>query len=262
LDAVVNDLHKEWCEHDGKKEQLTTSAVYSPKHISIKEKKREAVELQKQGAATTATERKQQQGQAGGSSSKNATVPWSLDWLSQLPARNIGNVISSNIADRDVVVPKLQDDHVVDGLPKVVPTKKKGAAIKHSVGFMKRVARMPEMDRKQILKFLKKQERLKKAHKAKHHSKEAGNSTSDSSKNSTSSVNKDWENWVLVHGKPRAVVDDVKEIGMTVGLKFNCDTMNSFNLLTKEGRRVWRAAGGGEVVREFMGDGGRDVDGS
>lgn len=54
---------------------------------------------------------------------------------------------------------------------------------------------------------------------------------------------------------------DVKAIGKTVGSKFNCDTENTFNFLTKEGKRGWWAAGGGDVVREVLGDGGRDVEG-
>jgi len=39
----------------------------------------------------------------------------------------------------------------------------------------------------------------------------------------------------------------VKDIGKAVGVKFNCDTGNSFNLLTKEGRKEWRSVGGGEI---------------
>ena len=58
----------------------------------------------------------------------------------------------------------------------------------------------------------------------------------------------------MVHGKPKAVADNVKEIGKVVGVKFNCDTDNSFNLLTKEGRREWRAVSGGEMVTEMLGD--------
>jgi len=91
-------------------------------------------------------------------------------------------------------------------------------------------------------------------------SKSVGPSNSDSSKNSSSSssVNKDWENWVLVHGKPLAVANDVRDIGKAVGVRFQCDTSNSFNLLTKEGRKGWRAAGGGEVGNEGVRGSERD----
>ena len=188
-------------------------------------------------------------------------MPWSLDWLSQLSARDVGNVPSLQLDANDVVVPFVATEPAVQALPKVVKNKKKCAIVKKSVGFMKKVARMSEHDWKQILHVLKKQERCKKARKGKHHSKEAGTSTFESSKNSNSSVNNDWENWVILHGKSQMVVDDVKAIGKTVGLKFNSDTVNSFNMLTKEGRKEWRAAGGSELVCGSMGDGGGDVGG-
>jgi len=53
---------------------------------------------------------------------------------------------------------------------------------------------------------------------------------------------------------------DVKAIGKKIGLKFNCDTANSFNLLTKEGRKELRAAGGSEVVCGSKGGGGGVVE--
>jgi len=95
---------------------------------------------------------------------------------------------------------------VTDVLPNVVPKKKKVVVVKHSVGFIRRVARMPKIDRKQIIIFLKKQERHKKIRKGKQHSKGTRTSNSDSSKSSTSSLNKDWENCLLLHGKPKAVM--------------------------------------------------------
>jgi len=52
-------------------------------------------------------------------------------------------------------------------------------------------------------------------------------------------------------------VDDVKAVGKTVGLKFTCDINNSFNLLTKEGRKELKVAGGSEVeCGSKGGDGG------
>jgi hypothetical protein len=66
---------------------------------------------------------------------------------------------------------------------------------------------------------------------------------------------------VLVHGKPKEVADDVRGIGKAVGVQYRCDTNNSFNLLTREGRKEWRAAGGGEGVRGVLcgsRDGGED----
>jgi hypothetical protein len=45
-------------------------------------------------------------------------------------------------------------------------------------------------------------------------------STTDSSKNSSSSVNNDWKNWILAHDKPQGVAKDVKEIGKVIGVSF------------------------------------------
>lgn len=205
--------------------------------------------------------RQKQNVQAAGPCISNETIPWSLEWVSQLPANHVGKNIPIHHDVGDVAVSTKEKDLVVNVAPKVVNKKKKRAFVKQSVGFMKKVARMSELDRKQILHILKKQKRHIKVRKGKNHSKEAGTSTSESSKNSNSSINHDWENWVILHGKHQAAVDDVKDIGKKVGLTFNCDTGNNFNLLTKEGRKEWRAAGGSEVGRGSMGDDGRNEEG-
>jgi len=123
------------------------------------------------------------------------------------------------------------------------------------MGFMKRVARMPSADRKEILNVLKKQDRKRKSSKVFQTSKgKAANvSTSESSKNSSSTVNNDWVNWVLAHGNPEGVAKDVKDIGKVIGVSFKGDPNNSFNLLTRAGRREWRAAGGTKVTGEGVG---------
>jgi len=52
---------------------------------------------------------------------------------------------------------------------------------------------------------------------------------------------------VLLHGKKEELAADVSDLGKVVGVKFQCDTSNSFNLLTREGGKEWRAARGGDV---------------
>lgn len=48
----------------------------------------------------------------------------------------------------------------------------------------------------------------------------------------------------------------MKDIGKALGVKFKCDTSNSFNLLTKEGRREWRGVGGGfDMLEGVVGSG-------
>ena len=86
----------------------------------------------------------------------------------------------------------------------------------------------------------------------------AKNSLSNSSNNSNSSVNKDWEDWVVLHGKKEVVEDDVKVIGKTLGVNFKGDNNNSFNLLSKEGKREWRA-GKGSMLMKDGGQGGGEM---
>jgi len=136
--------------------------------------------------------------------------------LSKLPTKEIGKnpPFHQGVNDADVsILANQQAEHVS---LKVVTKKRKGAIVKQSVCFMKKVARMSTVDRKQSVHFLKKQKRYKKSSKGKHHSKQTDIATSESSKNSNSSVDNDWENWVILHGKPQVMVDDVKAIGKTV----------------------------------------------
>jgi hypothetical protein len=131
--------------------------------------------------------------------------------------------------------------------------KKKGGTGVYSVGFMKKVARMPVRDRKHILSILKKHKNKRNLRDASDKSKAAISSTSDSSKISNSYVNKDWENFVVLHGKPEKVAEDVRGIGRAVGVSYECDTKNSFDLLTKKGRREWRDTEVGKVVSGEVG---------
>lgn len=54
----------------------------------------------------------------------------------------------------------------------------------------------------------------------------------------------------MMHEKLEVVKADVKEIGLVIGVSFKGDPNNSFNLLTKEGRRGLRTAGGSEMEGE------------
>jgi len=104
------------------------------------------------------------------------------------------------------------------------------------------------------LKILKKQERKQKVHKS------SKSSTSESSKNLNSSVNKDYEHWVVMHGNKEAVKADVKDLGKVIEVSYKGDPNNNFNLLSKEGRRGWGALGGSEVEGEAV-EGFRGEDG-
>jgi len=87
------------------------------------------------------------------------------------------------------------------------------------------------------------------------------NSNSNSSNSSSTYGNKDRENWVSLHNKLEVVIENVRGIDKTIGVKYKGYKMNQFNLLSNEGRREWRAeegVGGLDVEaegRRGVGDG-------
>jgi hypothetical protein len=137
--------------------------------------------------------------------------------------------------------------------------KKYGVVVKQSAGFIRRIARLPAKDRKEVLKILKKQGGKRRAlSKA---SKGIDTNVSNNSNSSTSSVNKELENWVVLHGR-KEVMEDVREIGKALGVQYGVANNNRFNLLTREGRREWRAERGtlvaeGEVAGSEVGGEGK-----
>jgi len=61
---------------------------------------------------------------------------------------------------------------------------------------------------------------------------------------------------VHLHGKGDKVPADFMSLGKVMGVKYQCETGNNFNLLSKEGRREWRAASAGiRVEGEVDGEG-------
>jgi hypothetical protein len=175
--------------------------------------------------------------QDGNQAQTNQCVPWSLEWLPNVSKGAAAIASSSKILNggehmSEIIIAKDVSQELKQQEAKSHPKK-----FKHSAGFLKRVARMSSGDRKDVLKILKKHERYRKARKQSSNSKAATIPLSESSGNSNSSVNKDLESWVVLHEKKEVVKADVKEIGRAIGLTFNGDPHNSFNLLSKEGRR-------------------------
>jgi hypothetical protein len=275
LDDLVTDLHKEWSHH-GKKNvpsqphlvacsALVVEKEPEPKCTTTQQQVNSNIDLQ--GTTTQqqqvnrntdpiCTTTQQQQVKLSttetlSSLDSNHHIPvtaqkdnnrsgtWIIDWLSQRPVCEGGNVFPSNSFSGTVKVSKLEKK-LISSSSVSQHKKKKGGAGVYSMGFMKKVARMPVRDRKHILSILKKHKNKRNLRDACDNSKAAISSTSDSSKISTSSVNKDWENFVVLHGKPEKVAKDVGGIGRTVGVSYECDTKNCFDLLTKKGRREWK----------------------
>ena len=95
--------------------------------------------------------------------------------------------------------------------------KKVGGGFRHSSRNLKRIARMPEKDRMELLKILKKQARARRPRilTRSTRSKEAALSQpSKASSNTTISfVIKDWEHWFTLWGATKVVAADVSGIG-------------------------------------------------
>jgi hypothetical protein len=260
-------LKEEWCQHEGNKVVAKTSHVISltkqQDHVledSLKEIKKSVepqAEPQPIEASGTGPAGDNQHAVLETQQKPHASGPWSLDWLSQIPISKGGNAFSSPCLNDTEVRFNPSTKHITTSN---IPLKfKKGGAAKHSLGFIKRVARMSDRDRKDIFKVLRKNEKTKRVRKVSCDFKAAANSNDDSSKNSSTSVNKDWQNWVVLHDKGKVVADDVRDIGKAVGVQYKCATNNSFNLLTRDGRKEWREAGFSEGVRGDVygsGDGG------
>jgi len=170
------------------------------------------------------------------------TSPWSLDWLAQIPAKpsdKAGAATVTKGAENFTFAASVEYSRQALEIKKTSAKK-----LKHSARFVKRVARMPSADRRQVLKILKKKNRKQNVSNVNIKSKDATLSSSETSKNSTTSVNNDWVNWVAVHEKSNGAKEDVIELGKVLGVKFKGDPNNSFNLLSREGRKEWRSMGG------------------
>jgi len=269
LDDLVNDLHKEWSQHEGKTAASLNSHHSSPKNNIVKDSNSEFFEVQlspvlqpvsmpnnevDKGAGLN--ESSKQEARASEVSNRG---PWSLDWLPQQKPISEGGVVFSSTSDvRKSKQVESVNDKSISSSGNVLTKKKKVGVVHKSVGFMKKIARMPAKDRSQILKILKKQKRKRKVYAANASSKDTTESATTSKDKSSSSGGNDWVHWVHLHGEPKLVAEDVKELGKIVGVKYLCNTTNTFNLLTREGRREWTAAGGSDVASDD--DGGKKAE--
>ena len=115
-------------------------------------------------------------------------------------------------------------------------TRKKGnGSLRHCAQRLKRVARLSDKDRKEVLRVLQRSERKRKT--VTGGSKFKGPSSDVSASNeSQTSVNNDWGHWLMLHGNDKKKPEDVCEIGKVVGLQFVGETNNMFDVLSGKGR--------------------------
>ncbi|PNX63645.1 cytochrome p450, partial [Trifolium pratense] len=102
---------------------------------------------------------------------------------------------------------------------------------------------MPSNDRTEVLKVLKKNER--------HHRNGVGtprvcgvsHQASSTVSSSTASANNDWKHWVVMQGSEKVAVDDVREVGKTIGVQLKGASENMFSVLARKGTTKQAASG-------------------
>jgi hypothetical protein len=136
------------------------------------------------------------------------------------------------------------------------PNKKKiGGALHHSVISLKKVARLPSKDRKEILRILRRKVRKRSGRNEACGSTEVVNQSSVSIDSSSTSVNNDWQHWVVMHGNEKVGVEDVWGVGKAIGVKFNGDLANMFNILSRAGKGKKKVGEGEKRGAEWCGGG-------
>jgi hypothetical protein len=158
--------------------------------------------------------------------------PWSLEWLDAHKIGAAGVLFSSKRR------PAHGSGVVGDPHKKAVrdqPKTKAGSFLQHSICSLKRIARLPIKDRREVLQILQKNARKRRPRGAASRSRETGSRASAEDGHSSSSVNNDWKHWVAMQGRDHVVEDDVMEVGNFVGATFKGVTSNMFSALSKPG---------------------------
>jgi hypothetical protein len=168
--------------------------------------------------------------------------PWSLEWLSEHNRGGAGGLPSLKKRNKEAV--------------KGRPTTTSGGFIHHSLCSLKRIARLPINDRREVLQILRKNARRRRPRRTPSRSRVSGNRTSAEDVNSSSTVNNDWKHWVAMQGKDNAIEDDVLEVGNFIGATFKGDKANMFSVLSKPGTGKRASSGvvqGGVSLQERAG---------
>lgn len=148
--------------------------------------------------------------------------PWSLEWLSDQHHGEAGVISSLRKKFKKARRPSI--DSTKSGLI-VKKRKKVDGVLRHYVHSLKKVARLPCMDRSSVLKILKNRVRKRQGSARLKKGVDVVALSKSNSPSSSSSVNNDWSNWVVMHGVDKVAVEDVWGIGKAIRLQFKGDTV-------------------------------------
>ncbi|KAK2362426.1 hypothetical protein QL285_087490 [Trifolium repens] len=159
--------------------------------------------------------------------------PWSLEWLQDHNLTGAGVVFSAKKRPRQESVEGGDLQKKADRGPLM---KHAGGFVRNSIYSLKRIARLPINDRREVLKILQKNARRRKTNGGvARRARPTGSKASAEGANSDSSVNNDWKHWVAMQGSDRAVEADVLEVGKFIGATFEGDKANMFSALSRPG---------------------------
>ncbi|PNX64490.1 hypothetical protein L195_g054045, partial [Trifolium pratense] len=140
--------------------------------------------------------------------------PWSLEWLHDHNYGDAGVIFSAR---------KRLSSRVLSGARKPKGSqsdsrrRKERGMLRHPLHSIKKVARMPSKDRREVLKVLKKNVRRRRGGDEVNRSCSMSRRFSSDKSSSSPSVNNDWQNWVAMQGTEQMAVDDVWGIGKSIG---------------------------------------------
>jgi len=113
--------------------------------------------------------------------------------------------------------------------------KKKGSGhLRHCAQNLKRIARLSDKDRQEVLRALR---RTGKQRRKASNGYKAQVTSNESNSASQSSVNNDWKHWLVLHGDEKTINKDVGDIAHTVGIKFQGENKNMFEVLSGTSRK-------------------------
>jgi hypothetical protein len=162
-----------------------------------------------------------------GASHSVMSGPWSLEWLQDQGHREVGVIFSAKKKGecpwmgRHQATQKGSKKRKVDGL------------LSHSIHSLKRIARLPIQDRREVLHILQKNERRERKGGVARLTRKEGSRASNEASTSSASVNNDWKHWVALQGNAEKAADDILEVGKSLGVFVTGDKANMFSVLAK-----------------------------
>jgi hypothetical protein len=105
--------------------------------------------------------------------------------------------------------------------------------LRHSIHSLKRIARLPIQDRREVLHILQKNERRDRRGGAARLTRNEGSQVSIEASTSSASVNNDWKHWVALQGNAEKAADDILEVGKSLGVFVTGNKANMFSVLAK-----------------------------